>query len=48
MSLETDCIVRLNGAGGEIRWDLHWNRFALTNGAVSAFEGILREFAEKL
>ena len=28
-------IVRLNGAGGEIRWDLDWNRSALTNGAVS-------------
>jgi hypothetical protein len=28
-------IVRLNGADGEIRWDVDWNRFDLTNGTVS-------------
>jgi len=28
-------IESLNGADGEIRWDLDWNRSALTNGAVS-------------
>ena len=28
-------IVRLNGTEGEIRWDVDWNRFDLTNGTVS-------------
>lgn len=28
-------VTRLNGIPGEIRWDVDWNRFVLTNGAVS-------------
>jgi hypothetical protein len=28
-------VSRLEGAEGEIRWDVDWNRFDLTNGAVS-------------
>lgn len=28
-------IMRLNGAGGEIRWDVDWNRFKLTNETVT-------------